>query len=106
MSAFAGQNSDEADDPHTFRENSITGLQLPVVVDAPANAWLNRVRAAENFKAARQARDDATAFVTGLEQRRAITGAQADLLRAAVDRQWFDRIVTLDGLAMLMADLS
>lgn len=95
MSALGGHDP-EAMHPRQQRQRLTAELELPREVDASANAWLNRVRSAENFKTARQARDEATDSVAGLQQRRAISGTQADLLRAAVDRQWFDRIVMLD----------
>ncbi|MHC8403368.1 hypothetical protein ACYZTX_29035 [Pseudomonas sp. MDT1-17] len=86
--------------PVVPRVSLVAELGLPLVVDAPANAWLNRIRGAEHGKAAREARDDARDFVAGLEQRRDISVAQADRLYTAIDRQWYDRLVTLEQAAL------
>ncbi|CAI8759628.1 hypothetical protein [Pseudomonas zeae] len=89
-----------------LQDDPLASLHLATVINGPANGWLNRIRTSTNIKAACQARDDATAYVASLEQRREVSTAQADQLFEIVDGQWRECMAVLEGQITLEGDQS
>ena len=83
--------------PLTPQQSKIALLQLPDEIDAPANAWFDRLLAAENFLTAREMRDGGHAFANELQRDGRISPAEANLMRLTFDNQWYKRIDALDA---------
>ena len=84
--------------PLTPQDSKLALLQLPPSIDGPANAWLDKLMAADGYLAARRLRDGCHTFTNELRQQQRITHDDAVWMRLTIDHQWSKRIDALDAL--------